>query len=115
MSISITNIYNFIKLFMNNALPRNIVGDNIEDIYKFLKISDSIATAGQPTVDQFLAISDSGYQVVVNLALPKSLNALPDEQAVVEAHGMDYVHIPVIWETPLLKILNVSLLLRKLT
>ena len=85
---------------MNNALPRNIVGDNIEDIYKFLKISDSIATAGQPTAEQFLAVKDSGYQAVVNLALTKSLNALPDEQAIVEAQGIDYVHIPVIWENP---------------
>lgn len=100
MSISITNIYNFIKLFMNNALPINIVGNKIEDIYNFLKISDSIATAGQPTAEQFSAISKLGYQVVVNLALPESLNALPDEQAVVEAQGMQYFHIPVIWENP---------------
>lgn len=101
--MSITNIYNFIKLFMNNALPINIVGNKIEDIYNFLKISDSIATAGQPTVEQFSSISELGYQVVVNLALPESLNALPDEQAIVEAQGMDYVHIPVIWEKPTLE------------
>ena len=103
MSTSITNIYNFIKLFMNNALPINIVGDKIENIYNILKISDSIATAGQPTAEQFLAVKNSGYQAVVNLALPKSLNALPDEQAIVEAQGMDYVHIPVIWENPTLE------------
>jgi protein tyrosine phosphatase (PTP) superfamily phosphohydrolase (DUF442 family) len=28
---------------------------------------------------------------------------LPDEQAVVEAQGMQYLHIPVIWESPSLK------------
>lgn len=103
MSISIANIYNFIKLFMNNALPINIVGNKIEDIYNFLKLSDSIATAGQPTAEQFLAVKKSGYQTVVNLALPESLNALPNEQAVVEAQGMDYMHIPVIWEKPTLE------------
>lgn len=103
MYTSIIKIYNFIKLFMNNALPRNLVGDNIEDIYNFLKLSDSIATAGQPTAEQFLAVKNSGYQAVVNLALPESLNALPHEQAVVEAQGMDYFHIPVIWENPTLE------------
>lgn len=103
MSISITNIYNFIKLFMNNALPINIGGNKIEDIYNFLKISDSIATAGQPTAEQFLSINESGYQAVVNLALQESLNALPDEQAIVEAQGMQYFHIPVIWENPTLE------------
>ncbi len=101
--MSITNIDNFIKLFMNNDLPINIVGNKIEDIYNFLKISDSIATAGQPTAEQFLSISESGYQVVVNLALPESLNALPDEQVIVEAQGMQYFHIPVIWENPSLE------------
>ncbi|MBW4640439.1 MAG: protein tyrosine phosphatase family protein [Gloeocapsa sp. UFS-A4-WI-NPMV-4B04] len=88
---------------MNNDLPINIVGNKIEDIYNFLKISDSIATAGQPTAEQFLSISESGYQVVVNLALPESLNALPDEQVIVEAQGMQYFHIPVIWENPSLE------------
>lgn len=103
MSISIANIYKFIKLFMNNALPINLVGNKIEDIYNFLKISDSIATAGQPTAEQFLAVKNSGYQAVVNLALPESLNALLDEQAIVEAQGMQYFHIPVIWENPTLE------------
>ncbi|MEW6498621.1 MAG: protein tyrosine phosphatase family protein [Cyanobacteriota bacterium] len=74
----------------------------MEDIYNFLKLSDSIATGGQPTKEQFSAISESGYQVVVNLALPESLNALPDEKEVVETQGMEYVHIPVVWENPTL-------------
>lgn len=73
---------------------------SIQSIYNFLKISDSIATSGQPTEEQFSAIKEAGYQVVVNLALPESPNALPDEKKVVEALGMQYVHIPVIWENP---------------
>ena len=81
------DIYNFLKLFMSNN-PINFAGNKLEDIYNFLKLSESIATAGQPTITQFSTISDSGYQMVVNLALPESLNALPDEQAIVEAQGM---------------------------
>jgi protein tyrosine phosphatase (PTP) superfamily phosphohydrolase (DUF442 family) len=73
------------------------------DIYNFLKLSDSIATAGQPTEAQFSAIKDSGFQVVVNLALPESKNALPNEKAIVESQGMQYVHIPVIWDHPTLE------------
>lgn len=38
--------------------------------------------------------------MVINLALPESLNALADEQAVVEAENMQYLHIPVIWDNP---------------
>lgn len=74
----------------------------IEEIYNFLKVSDSVATSGQPTESQFAAIKASGYQVVVNLALTSSPNALPNESEIVESLGMEYVHIPVVWENPTL-------------
>jgi protein tyrosine phosphatase (PTP) superfamily phosphohydrolase (DUF442 family) len=76
------------------------VGDRMEDIYNFLKISDTIATSGQPTLEQFSAIKKAGYQVIVNIALPESPNALKDEKQIVESQGMQYVHIPVVWENP---------------
>ena len=78
-------------------------GSPIEEIYNYLKVSDSIATAGQPTEAQFSAIKASGYPVVINLALPESSNALANEQAIVESLGMQYVHIPVAWENPTLE------------
>lgn len=76
---------------------------DIEHIYNYLKLSDSLATAGQPTEAQLSLIKESGYQVVVNLALPESPNALPHEQAIVESLGMQYIHIPVVWENPTLE------------
>ncbi|KAB8335881.1 phosphatase [Scytonema tolypothrichoides VB-61278] len=72
----------------------------MEDIYNYLKISDFIATSGQPTTKEFSAIQQAGYQIVVNLALPESTNALPEEKEIVESQGMQYVHIPVVWEKP---------------
>ena len=102
----IQNISGFIKLSVNNILRINIMGNNIEDIYNYLKISDSIATSGQPTQEQFSAIQQAGYQLVVNLALPESTNALPNEKQIVEAEGMEYVHIPVVWEKPTIENVN---------
>ncbi|AFY56952.1 hypothetical protein Riv7116_4531 [Rivularia sp. PCC 7116] len=72
----------------------------MENIYNYLKISDKIATAGQPSVEQFSYIKEAGYQVVVNLALKDSSNALPNEKEIIESQGMQYIHIPVIWENP---------------
>lgn len=72
----------------------------MENIYNYLKISDKIATAGQPSVEQFSYIKEAGYQVVINLALKDSSNALPNEKEIVETQGMQYIHIPVIWENP---------------
>ena len=74
--------------------------NQLADIYNFLTLSDSIATSGQPTEEQFSAIQASGYELVVNLALPESPNALPDEKKVVEDRGMKYIHIPVVWDNP---------------
>jgi protein tyrosine phosphatase (PTP) superfamily phosphohydrolase (DUF442 family) len=96
-------IFDFLKLFVSRILRVNLMGNNLEDIYNYLQISDSIATAGQPTEAQFPMIKDSGYQVVVNLALPESTNALPNESAIAENLGMQYIHIPVVWENPTLE------------
>ena len=41
-----------------------------------------------------------GVKTVINLALPTSDHALSDERAVVESAGMNYVHIPVVFEVP---------------
>lgn len=102
----IKNISGFVKLSFSNILPGKIIGNKIEDIYNYLKISDFIATSGQPTQEQFSAIQQAGYQLVVNLAPSKSPKALPDEKQIVEAEGMQYVHIPVVWEKPTLENLD---------
>ncbi|MBD2449359.1 protein tyrosine phosphatase family protein [Nostoc sp. FACHB-152] len=80
--------------------------NNLIEIYNFLQISDKIATSGQPTAEQFATIKEAGYQLIINLALPTSNNALPNENEIVESQGMQYVHIPVIWENPTLEDLN---------
>jgi protein tyrosine phosphatase (PTP) superfamily phosphohydrolase (DUF442 family) len=72
----------------------------LDRIYNFLLISPSIATSGQPTKEQFAIVKAAGYPIIINLALPNSTNALPDEQEIVESLGMNYIHIPVLWENP---------------
>jgi protein tyrosine phosphatase (PTP) superfamily phosphohydrolase (DUF442 family) len=84
----------------------NNVNNQIAEIYNFLQISDGIATSGQPTAEQFASIKQAGYELVINLALPTSSNALPNEKEIVESQGMQYVHIPVIWENPTLEDVN---------
>lgn len=69
---------------------------------QFLPISDTLATAGQPTEAELAALAQAGYEVVINLALPTSDYALPNEKATVEGLGMVYVAIPVVWENPTL-------------
>ncbi len=70
-------------------------------IYNFRRLTDRLATAGQPTEAELAAVAQAGYAVVVNLALHDAEYSLPDERRTVEALGMSYVHIPVVWTRPL--------------
>lgn len=74
--------------------------DALRAIPAFHAIDLMLATAGQPSAEQFRAVRSAGYQTVVNLALPTSTGALPDERAVVEEQGLRYHHLPVVWEAP---------------
>ena len=73
---------------------------SLAGIFNFRRLSDRIATSGQPTEAQSAAIARAGFEVVINLAMPDDEDHLPDERATVEALGMTYRPIPVVWESP---------------
>ena len=72
----------------------------LNHIRNFLRIDDRLATSGMPQPDDFVALRQAGFEVVINLALPTSDNALPNEGELVSAQGMTYVHIPVKFDAP---------------
>lgn len=72
----------------------------MESVLNFVQIDDRLATAGQPTIEQFTAIKNAGYTIVINLAVPSSEGAIANEREIVESLEMQYFHIPVIWESP---------------
>ena len=78
------------------------MSNNIEDISNFLQLSEQIATAGQPTIEQYPAIAAAGSKVVINLALIDSPSALVDEFTIARNLGLEYIQIPVIWTEPTL-------------
>ena len=69
-------------------------------IFNYLTISEQLASAGQPDLQHFNAIQSAGYQVVINLAMPDSDHAIPEEASLVEGLGMEYIYIPVVWTSP---------------
>jgi uncharacterized protein (TIGR01244 family) len=76
-----------------NPAPRS-------EIYNFRSLGDKLATAGQPTEEQLRHVREAGFETVINLALPTSDNALPNEGSLVAGLGMSYVHVPVNFQTP---------------
>ena len=72
----------------------------LEEIYNYLPLTETLLSSGMPTAVQMADISRSGVEVVINLAMPNSERALPDEAQLVESLGMKYLGIPVVWEDP---------------
>ena len=72
----------------------------LEDIYNFLPLSENLFTGGMPTAEQLSDAAQRGVQLVINLAPHEVSNALPGETELVTSLGMQYVNIPVIWNTP---------------
>ena len=73
---------------------------SIEDIKNFKHVDAQLATAGQPTETQFQELASAGYEVVINLGLLDPRYCLPDEAGLVLSLGMEYHHIPVVFDSP---------------
>lgn len=63
-------------------------------------LDDMLASSGQPTREQFAEIAAAGFGTIINLALSTSDNALPDETELARSLGLEYIHIPVVWDAP---------------
>ncbi|HSF16086.1 MAG TPA: protein tyrosine phosphatase family protein [Vicinamibacteria bacterium] len=85
--------------------PLGLGQDKLEDIRAYLRISDQLATSGQIEYQQIPAIKDAGFDVVVNLA-PARKERNGEEGFLVTEQGMTYIQIPVDWENPSLRDLD---------
>lgn len=72
----------------------------LSQIRNYYPLDERLASSGQPEAEQFQAIAEAGYEVVVNLALPTSDNAIAQEGSLVSALGLSYVQVPVRWDAP---------------
>lgn len=73
---------------------------DVTHIYHFRHLEPLLATGGQPLEAELRALAAAGFEVVINLALPTSDNALPNEAEIVYGLGLEYLAIPVVWEAP---------------
>lgn len=64
------------------------------------QVFDWLWTSGQLSERDIASLPALGIEVVINLALPVSSNALPGEAELITRQGIVYVQIPVIWEKP---------------
>ena len=69
-------------------------------IINFLRINESLGTAGQPQAAHFPVLAKAGYNTVINLAMPSSPNYLDDEMQLCAQNGLRYMPLPVEWKNP---------------
>ncbi len=72
----------------------------VEKIINFYELYDWLGSSGQPTPGEFKAIQAAGYQLIINLVPSDGETAIPNEGEIVKKLGLEYVHIPVIWDAP---------------
>lgn len=69
-------------------------------ILNYVKINELISTSGQLKIEELELIANEGFEVVINLAVPTTSNALKNEDKIVSSLNMSYIHIPVDFENP---------------
>ena len=62
--------------------------------------SPSLTTSGQPTEAELALIAAAGYDQVIFLAFTNHPKAVAHEDDMVRGLGIQFIHIPVEWESP---------------
>lgn len=77
-----------------------VAADDLSGIDNYRQYSPQFSSSGQPSVSQLEAVSEAGFERVIYLAFSDNQTAIEVEDRVVKKLGMDYVHIPVDFESP---------------
>ena len=85
-----------ICLLAGSALAKT----DLSEITNYRAYSPMLSSSGQPSAEQLEAVRDAGFERVVFLALTDSEGSIDNEDSIVKGLGMEFVHIPVIWDTP---------------
>ena len=78
-------------LFSVFAHPLASAENALSSIYNYHALPENLGSSGQPTGEQFATIRAAGYEVVINLAMPDSENAIADEGRMVSE--LSLIHI----------------------
>ncbi len=63
-------------------------------------VSPNLVTAGQPTRESLLRLKAEGYAAVISLAPGNTADAVADQAEILKAQGIEFVHVPIPWQTP---------------
>lgn len=87
-------------MLVSSLAASNASANELSDISNYREYSSTFSSSGQPTKDQLKLLKDDGFERIVYIAFSNNGNAFADEDIVVKELGMDYLHIPVLWDHP---------------
>lgn len=73
---------------------------DLPDILNWRRLDDRITLSGQPTEGQLADLQALGVTHIINLGPHDNKGALVDEAGTVASLGMQYVYIPVAFDSP---------------
>jgi protein tyrosine phosphatase (PTP) superfamily phosphohydrolase (DUF442 family) len=100
MTAHFRRITTALLLYTALALPAPALADDLSELTNYRAYSPMLSSSGQPSAEQLEAVRDAGFERVVFLALTDSEGSIENEDSIVKGLGMEFVHIPVIWESP---------------
>ncbi len=80
-----------------------VAADDLSDIDNYRQYSPQFSSSGQPSAEHLKTVSDEGFERVIYLAFSDNHTAIEAEDRIVKKLGMDYLHIPVDFESPTLE------------
>jgi protein tyrosine phosphatase (PTP) superfamily phosphohydrolase (DUF442 family) len=86
---------------MNYSHGLEELAADLAAISNFRQYSETFASAGQPSREQFPLLKENGFERIVYLAFTNNPTAVADEDVVVKGLGMEYLHVPVDFNNPL--------------
>jgi len=82
------------------AMPGIANSAELDEIRNYREYSATFASAGQPSKEQLEAVRDAEFERVIFIGVSSGRSSLANEDVIVKEFGMDYVHIPVIFDAP---------------
>ena len=74
--------------------------DNGFNLLNRIDYSPALTTSGQPTEAELKQIASAGYDRIIFLAFSNHPKAVAHEDDIVRGLGLQFIHIPVEWESP---------------
>lgn len=78
----------------------NDIETQLSQIKNFQFIHERLFSSGQPTAEELKQIKEYGIGTVINLGESDAEHALPHEDKICLDVGLNYIQLPISWETP---------------